>query len=140
MKKYFIVKAHSHVIDGAFLLLRFLVGYAFILHGWGKIQNPFGWMPGSPVPGFLQGLAALAEFGGGIAIILGFLMPLASLGLAITMTVAVFFHAVLMKQPFVDMTGGPSYELAAIYFAISLLFLFTGPGKFSVDSKVFGQS
>ena len=34
--------------------------------------GPFGWMgPEAPVPGFLQGMAVLAEFGGGLALILG---------------------------------------------------------------------
>ena len=26
------------------LLMRLIAGFGFILHGWGKIQNPFGWM------------------------------------------------------------------------------------------------
>jgi hypothetical protein len=47
------------------LVLRLVMGAAFILHGWGKIQSPLSWMPAeAPVPGFLQLLAAVAEFGG----------------------------------------------------------------------------
>jgi len=41
------------------------------------------------VPGFLQGLAALSEFGGGLALIAGLLTPLAAFGIACTMVVAV---------------------------------------------------
>ncbi|MGE0632637.1 MAG: DoxX family protein [Pseudobdellovibrionaceae bacterium] len=130
----------TNCVSWALLLLRFVAGLAFIFHGWGKIQTPFGWMPeGAPVPGFLQGLAALAEFGGGIAWLLGLLTPLASLGLAITMAVATAMHMFVMKDPFVNMTGGSSYELAAVYFSIAILFMAVGPGKFSADYKIFGQ-
>ena len=54
------------------LLLRLVVGAAFLFHGWSKIHNPWGWMgAGSSMPGILQSLAALSEFGGGMALILG---------------------------------------------------------------------
>lgn len=50
------------------LLLRLVAGTAFVIHGSQKIQNPFGWMgPQSSIPGFFQLLAAISEFGGGIA-------------------------------------------------------------------------
>ncbi len=123
----------------AFLILRLVAGTAMIMHGWGKIQSPFSWMPaGSPVPGFFQFLAALSEFGGGIAWIVGALTSLASFGMACTMLVAVYFHAVVLGDPFVS-KGGGSYELALLYFVISVIFLFTGPGKFSIDTHLFGK-
>jgi putative oxidoreductase len=119
--------------------LRVVAGVAFIFHGWGKIQNPFAWMgDGSPVPGIFQFLAALSEFGGGIAWVLGFLMPIFSAGIGFTMLVAVLMHMLVMKDPFVSFRGGGSYELAAVYLAIALLFLAMGPGKCSADAKVFG--
>lgn len=119
------------------LALRVVIGVAFMFHGWGKIQAPFSWMPpGAPVPGFLQALAALSEFGGGLAWILGLLTPLASLGLVATMAVAVAMH-VSSGDPFVAM-GGPSYEAAAVYLGISLALLLVGPGRLSVDAAVFG--
>lgn len=111
------------------LILRLVFGVAFILHGWGKIQAPLSWMgPDAPVPGFLQFLAAFAEFGGGIAIIIGALTPLAALGLISTMLVAVFVH-VGKGDGFV---GG--FEPALVYLCISILFLFAGPGRYSVDA------
>jgi putative oxidoreductase len=95
--------------------------------------------PDAPVPGFLQGLAALAEFGGGLAWILGLLTPLASLGLAITMAVAVAMHAFVLGDPFVATgPGGSAFEPAAIYFCISLLLMAAGPGRVSLDRKIFG--
>ncbi len=142
MKKFFAIKTHTADMDIILLLLRLVFGYAFILHGWGKIQMPMGWMPpGSPVPGFLQALAAIAEFGGGIAIILGFLTRLSGLGLAVTMLVAVYFHAVILGHPFVNTSpaGNGSFELALVYLILSVLIIITGPGRFSMDGKIFGK-
>ena len=71
------------------LVLRLVMGAAFMFHGWPKIQNPLGWMgPDAPVPAILQALAALAEFGGGMALIVGLLTRLACLGIATNMIVA----------------------------------------------------
>jgi putative oxidoreductase len=131
---------YSIFVDGALLLLRFVAGLAFMLHGWGKIRNPFGWMgPEAFAPGILQALAAISEFGGGLAWILGLLTPLASLGIACTMAVAFATHAFMRGDPFVAMGGGPSYELAALFFCIALLLMAMGPGKFSLDRKIFGK-
>ncbi|MBI4423809.1 MAG: DoxX family protein [Elusimicrobia bacterium] len=122
------------------VLLRLVAGLAFMHHGYGKIQNPFGWMgPSAGTPAIFQALAALSEFGGGLAWMLGALTPLASFGLASTMTVAVWFHAVLRHDPFVSKGAGGSYELAAVYLCVALLLLQTGPGRFSVDRAAFGQ-
>lgn len=138
--KVYSVREHTTPACLALLLIRVVAGCAFMMHGWPKIQNPFGWMgPDGFAPGILQGLAALAEFGGGLAWVLGLLMPLASLGVLCTMTVAIYTHAVMGGDPFVSMTGGPSYELAAVYFSVALLLLAMGPGYFSADRKLFGS-
>jgi len=124
----------------ALLLLRLIVGVAFLIHGWQKIQNPLGWMgPQSPVPGFFQLLAAVSEFGGGIAWILGLLVSLASLGIGFTMAVAVSMHSMVLHDPFVNLTGGRSYELASAYLCVAILLLVMGPGRFSLDAKVFSE-
>jgi putative oxidoreductase len=71
------------------LLLRLVMGIAFVLHGWSKIQDPLGWMgPQATMPAILQALAALSEFGGGMALIVGLLTRLASLGISGVMVVA----------------------------------------------------
>lgn len=125
----------------ALLALRVAMGIAFILHGWGKIQTPFSWMPPeSPVPGFLQLLAAVSEFGGGMALILGLLTRLASLGLMFTMLVATFFHAVMMGDPFVRQGPGSAFELPLMYGLLAILFIVVGPGKFSVDAKILPKN
>jgi putative oxidoreductase len=122
------------------LILRLVVGLAFMFHGSVKIQNPFGWMgPDAKIPGFFQMLAALSEFGGGAAWILGLITPLASFGLACTMTVAVWTHSVVLGDPFVAKGPGRAYELAAAYLCIALLLLLAGPGRFSLDRLIFGE-
>lgn len=76
------------------LVLRLVAGAAMANHGWGKIQNPFHWLDKaeSPPPAFLQFLAAFSEFAGGIALLLGALTVLASVGIAFTMMEAVRHH------------------------------------------------
>lgn len=126
----------------ALLFLRLVAGTAFVLHGWPKIQAPMSWMPPSaPIPGWLQLLAAVAEFGGGIAWILGALTPLFCFGLVCTMVVATFGVHVMMKHPFVGdpATHEPSYESSLGYLAIALVLMLVGPGRLSVDSLVFGR-
>ena len=127
----------SRMAMTSLLTLRFVAGLALTLHGWGKIQSPFTWMGESaPVPGFFQFLAAFSEFGGGIAWILGLLTPLASFGIFITMSVAVF-TLVSRGDPFVASGGGgPSYELALLYWSIALFIMFNGPGRLSIDHKL----
>ena len=122
------------------LLVRLVVGLAFMLHGYGKIQHPFTWMgPDSTMPAILQGLAALSEFGGGLAWMLGLLTPVASVGIACTMAVAAWTHAVVLKDPFVPQGPGGSYELAAVFFCLAVLFLAAGPGRISLDRVIFGE-
>lgn len=142
IKLYFQPISRTNFESMALLILRLIVGLAFVLHGSGKIQAPFGWMPaGGPmaIPPFLQFLAAVAEFGGGIALILGLLTPLASLGLACVMSVAVYMHMIVRHDPFVSSTGGMSYEPALGYLGIAILFLAMGPGKFSFDRFIFKE-
>jgi putative oxidoreductase len=125
------------------LLLRVVTGVAFMFHGWYKIQSSggaFGWMgTEAPVPGILQGLAVLAEFGGGLALILGLLTPLAALGIVCTMIVALAMVHLPHGDPFVGQPGKPSFELAAGYLANGLLLLLIGPGILSLDGLLFAK-
>ena len=140
IKNFFSVPDQSPFAGVCLLLLRVVAGVAFMLHGWGKIQNPFGWMgPNGFAPPLFQGLAALSEFGGGLALIIGLLTPLAALGIASTMAVAFFYHAVMRGDPFVATGGGASYELAALYFSVAVLLIAIGPGRLSLDRSIFGR-
>jgi putative oxidoreductase len=127
----------------ALLLVRLVMGAAFILHGWPKIQNPLGWMNamgGQGVPSFLQALAALAEFGGGIALVLGLLTPIAALGIVCQMLGALLLVHFPKGDPFVaSAPGASSYELALVYLAAAVLLIALGPGRWSLDASLFGE-
>ncbi len=84
------------------------------------------------------GLGALIDVGGivevlgGLAVLLGFLWIIASwvlviFGLGITITAKVKF-----KKPFLTLTQS-GYDFELFYLASAILFVFTGPGAFSVD-------
>lgn len=139
-KSLFAIPEQTTFASVGLLILRLVAGSAFMLHGQGKIQNPTGWMgPQSDIPGFFQALAAISEFGGGLAWVLGLLVPLASLGIFFTMAVAVYTHMVKLGDSFV--ASGPNqgaYEPAAVYLAMAILFFTVGPGKLSLDRFIFG--
>src|SRR5690349_137429 len=111
------------------LALRLVAGSAMALHGWPKIQHATSWMGSqAPVPGPLQALAALAEFGGGLCWVLGLLTPVASALILATMAVAAGMVHIPSGHPFVaSAPGGPSCEPALGYLAIALALLLLGP-------------
>src|SRR5688500_17354187 len=113
------------------LVLRVIAGGAMMTHGWGKIQNPFHWMDkaASPPPAVFQFLAAVAEFFGGMGLVVGALTVVASFGVLCTMVVAINTH--LGKD---DPFG--KRELAALYLAIALAMICHGAGRFSIDSLI----
>lgn len=117
------------------LAVRLVTGTAFLFHGWSKIQHPTSWMPEDMgYPGLFQALGALSEFGGGAALIMGLLVPLASLGLLCTMTVASYLH-ISAGDPFVG--ADRRFEPALVYLSIAFLMLLAGPGRLSLDSWFF---
>lgn len=114
------------------LIARILLAYIFITAGWGKITGysaTVGYMEHMGVPGALLPLTILVEFGGGLAILLGFQARFAAFGLAVfSIITALIFHGGaedsinLMKN--LAMSGG-------------LLFLMLhGAGKISVDHAI----
>ena len=120
------------------LILRVVMGLGMMAHGWIKIQKPFGWMGPSGPPGFLQALGALGEFGGGLAVVLGFLTPLGALGVLCTMIGAWYFAHRDLPWLSVD-PKAKTFEAAAIHGAIALTLLLTGPGRFSLDALIWGK-
>lgn len=118
----------SKQISFGLSVIRVFLGLAFMIHGFGKIQNPMGWMgPDAPYPQFLLALAATAEFFGGLGMALGLFTSLASLGIMATMSVAIAHH---MSRGD-GFAGG--YELAMAYWVLAFFFLVVGPGRFSLD-------
>jgi putative oxidoreductase len=132
--------APAPALSAAILAVRVVVGVAFVLHGWPKVHNPFGWMAGmeNAPPGSLQAAGAFAEVGGGVLLAAGLLTRVAAVFLAATMVAGVALVHFPKGDPFVA-PGKPSWELAAVYFVVCLLILATGPGRFSLDAILFGR-
>jgi putative oxidoreductase len=122
------------------LLLRLVVGAAFVGHG---TQKLFGWFggygpqgtggffatKGYRAPVLMAVAAGLAEAGGGTLLALGFVTPLAAALLATVMINAI--AAVTFKKAF--MLGS---ELELIYLTIAVSLAATGPGRFSIDRAI----
>lgn len=132
-------KSQDSLTSFGLLAVRVVAGLALSFHGWPKMKNISDWMASmpDPAPGYLQALAALSEFAGGIALAAGLLTPIAALGVLCTMAYAVNFHF-SKGDPFVVLGEGHSYELALVYAMIALCLLCSGPGKLSLDSVLFG--
>lgn len=127
---------HSHL---GLLVLRLVVGVSFMVHGYPKIfGGPERWekLGGAMenlgihfFPTFWGFMAAVAEFGGGLALILGLLTRVAGSGLAFTMFVAFIVH--LTKG---DGFNRMSHPLELL--AVALLFVLGGAGKYSLDEAL----
>ena len=109
-----------------------------LAHGWGKVvprgslYNFAHFVSHLGLPYWLGYVAAFTEFFGGIALILGLLTPIAALGIAIEMLVAVLkvhLHHGLM--------GGQGYEFPLSLLVLALFLLADGPGYFALDQTVF---
>ncbi|HYZ15672.1 MAG TPA: DoxX family protein [Candidatus Acidoferrum sp.] len=115
------------------LALRAIIGLAFVFHGYPKMQHPSRWMGAHAfAPGWLQAVVALVEFGGGIALIVGLLTPLATALIFCDMFVALFAVEFPRHVPFVG--GRESYELPLVYLVAMLGLFLTGPGAISLDA------
>lgn len=122
------------------LLLRAVVGLAFVGHGTQKLFSWFGGYGPQGTGGFFgsQGYkapvmmavaAGLAETIGGSLLTLGFLTPLAGALLATVMINAI--GAVTFKRAF--MLGS---ELELAYLTVAVTLAATGPGRFSIDHAI----
>jgi putative oxidoreductase len=120
------------------LIFRVVTGVALMLHGWSKVQNPMSWMGPDGPPAFLQALAAFGEFGGGLMLALGLLTPIACVWVAAVMIGALSLVHIPNGDPWVGGRGG-SMENAISYLVACVLLFCTGPGKISIDSRIFGK-
>jgi len=124
------------------LLLRVVAGGTLFAHG---AQKLFGWFGGGGIrgtAGFMEKLgfraplvvAFLAALGeaGGLSFALGFLTPLAALGIVVVMLTAV--GVVHWSKGFFNTSGGYEFNLALL--AIALAVTATGPGRFSLDRAI----
>jgi putative oxidoreductase len=117
------------------LLLRLVLGAIFVAHGFQKLAGGVHGFSGSvarlgfPAPYVFAWAAALAEFLGGICIVLGLFTRWAALAIVVVMTVAV--TQVHLGQ---GLVGG--YEFPLMLLAVAVAILLTGAGPVSFDKNV----
>lgn len=112
----------SASVSAGLLALRLIGGSAMALHGAPKTLNPTSWMGPEGPPGWLQAMAAIAEFGGGLAWMAGALTPLACLGILATMITAIVIAHMPSGDPLIRLTiravaEGPSGTFAGLPLA-----------------------
>jgi len=134
--------------SGTMMLLRLVLGVVFFAHG---AQKLLGWFGGYGfhgtmamftsqlgIPAGLAFLVIVAEFFGGLGLILGFLSRIAAFGIAIEMLVAVF----LVHAPngfFMNWSGnqrGEGFEYHLLALAMCTAVMIKGAGAFSIDRAV----
>ncbi len=131
--------------DVGLLALRLGIGTMMaVLHGWDKIAGgPESWsgLGGAMsalgiefAPTFWGFMAAFAEFGCSILIVLGLLFRVATAMLAFTMLVAAVHHMGLPPESGASGWMGASHalELLTVYVAL----LLTGPGRFALGARM----
>jgi putative oxidoreductase len=132
----------------ALLPLRLVVGYGFFAHGmakWHRGPEKFAKLLtviGVPAPGITARVVIGVEWLGGLAIMLGVLVLLASVPLIGSMIVAMFtihVHYGFSAVNTIGLTatgpvlGPPGYEINLLYVGALLALALSGPGALSVD-------
>jgi len=119
----------------ASLFLRIGLGTVFTVHGFPKVFGAgaalgTAWA-GEGFPTIIQLMVSWGEFIGGIALLVGFLTPLAALGIIIIMAGAII--TVHGKNGF--SMGNQGYEYNFVLISMCLALIANGPGKFALDNK-----
>ncbi|MGR3765686.1 DoxX family protein [Rossellomorea sp. NS-SX7] len=121
------------------LLLRFVLGLTFFIHGLAKfqggIENTAGFFESLGLPGYSAYAVALIELIGGIAMILGFGTRVAAALFAIIMIGAIM--KVKLASGFLGNGQSAGYELDLALLVMSIYFIFDKTASFSLDSKIF---
>jgi putative oxidoreductase len=141
-------KLFSTSDDTATAILRLVLGVVFFAHGAQKMLGWFGGPGFSGTIGFFTGmmhipaplafLAIVAEFLGGLGLILGFLTRIAALGIAVNMLVAIrTVHTAFGF--FMNWNGnqkGEGFEFHLLVLAMTAFLMIRGAGAFSIDHAV----
>jgi len=142
---------HSHPFPFARwapIPLRLIVGCGFLAHGFAKLSrgpDSFGAVLhglGVPAPHLMAWATILVELLGGLAILLGAFVALASVPMAAVLLVAMFtvhlrygFSSIKLVAvtPSGPQFGPPGYECVLLYLACLASLVVCGPGPFAVD-------
>ncbi|AHK18760.1 membrane protein [Yersinia similis] len=119
--------------DTGLLVARILMPIIFIVAGYGKMGDAYAgtqqYMQAMAVPGFFLPLTILLEFGGGLAILFGFLTRTTSLFIAgFTLLTALIFHT-----DFTDSTNQLMFMKNLSITGGFLVLAIAGSGGFSID-------
>jgi putative oxidoreductase len=131
--------------------LRLIVGYGFFEHGYAKLsRGPEGFIGilhaiGMPFPELLGWATVVVEIVGGLLILAGAFVPLASVPMITVLLVAIFtvhlpngFSSIKLQA--FDAAGAhfgqPGYETDLLYVAGLLALCIAGAGPFSIDRLI----
>jgi len=120
------------------LILRVWVGANFVIHARPKLQSmpqTIQSMKGLGVPAGATYAATALELGGGIALILGLLVPIVGLFFVLFMVSASVMKKRKMHAEYIS-AGKPSYEIDVLYVALALVLVFLGAGVLSLDGAL----
>ena len=131
------------MVTAGLLVLRLVIGLTVAAHG---AQKLFGWFAGPGLPGFAATLeqlgvrpgrawaivASVAEFGGGLLVVLGLMTPIAALFVAGDLLVAIV--TVHLARGYWNHDGGFEYPLVLIGGLVALSLV--GPGPASLDRVI----
>ncbi len=135
--------------------LRLIVGYGFMEHGYAKlVRGPENFTAilhalGVPAPALLAWATILVELRGGLMVLLGLLIPLASIPMAVVLLVAIVtvhlpngFSSIKLLS--VDAAGAhfgqPGYETDLLYFACLAALVLGGSGPLALGRLIFRRS
>jgi putative oxidoreductase len=128
--------------------LRLIVGYGFMQHGFAKLsKGPEAFAIvlhaiGVPAPHLMAWLTILVEVFGGLAVLLGAFIPLASLPMAAVLLVAIFtvhlpygFSSIKLMSVTAGRAqfGPPGYECDLLYLACLAALVLGGSGPMAID-------
>ena len=134
-----------------FIPLRLIVGYGFMEHGFAKLaKGPDAFANilqaiGVPGPHFMAWSTILVEILGGLAVMLGAFVTLASLPMAAVLLVAMFtvhlpYGFSSIKLIAVTAAGAqfgpPGYEVNLLYLACLAALALGGPGPLAIDNLI----
>src|SRR5215470_17363654 len=127
--------------------LRLIVGYGFIEHGFAKLARGPDAFPailqalGVPAPHLMGWLTILVEILGGMAVLLGALVPLASIPMAAVLLVAIFtvhlpygFSSIKLEAVTAAgaQFGPPGFETDLLYLACLAALVLGGSGPLAI--------
>jgi putative oxidoreductase len=126
---------YSSTHEFAETLLRVAAGGFLVIHGAGKIVDPFGAVQMVEGLGFYPGvfwspLLAATEFFGGILLAIGLLTRPAAFAATIVLLVTVYFHWIQLGQ------GFSGAEKSLLWAAMTFYFVIRGGNVHSVDARL----